>query len=80
MDTVAKAFGVAALTMGGMFLFIIFGALLGGVVGWVVGLVFGDIILGILAQLGIKNVTMFQFGVFMGFVGAFMKTKVDVTK
>ena len=76
MDTVAKIFGVVGLTLGGIFLFVIFGTLFGAVAGWVVGLVFGDIILGILAQFGIKGITMFQFGAFMGFVGGFMKTKV----
>lgn len=79
MDTLAKAFGVIALTIGGIFFFVIFGTLMGALAGWVVGLVFGDTILGILAQFGVKNVTMWQFGTFMGFVGGFLKTKVTAT-
>jgi len=79
MDKVATAFGEIALTMGGVFVFIIAGAFFGGAAGWIVGLVFGDTILGILAQLGVKGITMFQFGVFLGFVGGFLKTKTTVT-
>lgn len=77
MEKVATGFGVVALSMMGIFGFVIFGSLLGGIAGWVVGLVFGDTILGILSQLGVRGVTMFQFGVFMGFVGGFLKTKVS---
>ena len=65
--------------MGGIFLFVIFGTLLGAVAGWIVGLVFSDTILGVLAQLGVKGITMWQFGAFMGFVGGFLKTKVSAT-
>ena len=76
MEKMATAFGAIALGIGGIFFFVIFGTLLGGIAGWIVGLVFSDTILGILAQIGIKNVTMFQFGALMGFVGGFLKTKV----
>lgn len=76
MEKVATGFGVVCLTMMGIFCFVIFGTLLGGIAGWIVGFFFGDTVLGILAQLGIKGVTMFQFGCFMGFVGGFLKTKV----
>lgn len=77
MEAIAKVFGVAALTIGGLFFFIIFGTLMGGLAGWTVGLVFGDTILGIASQVGIKGVTMFQLGCFLGFVGGFLKTKVS---
>lgn len=79
MDEIAKTFGGIALVMGGVFLFVILGTLLGGIAGWTVGLFFSDTILGIAAQLGIKNVTMFQLGAFLGFVGGFLKTKVTAT-
>lgn len=75
----AKAFGTIAIRMGGIFFFVIFGTLLGGVAGWTVGLIFGETILGIVGQLGVHNITMFQFGAFMGFVGGFLKTKVTAT-
>lgn len=80
MEKLANVFGSALLAVGGVFLFVIFGSLAGGVSGWVVGLVFQDEIIGILSQLGIHNITMFQFGVFMGFCGSFLKTKVTVTE
>lgn len=76
MDTMTKTFGAIALTMGGIFFFVIFGTLLGGIAGWTVGLVFGDTILGIAGQLGLRGITMFQFGCFLGFIGGFLKTKV----
>lgn len=76
MEKVAIGFGVVAMSLGGIFMFVIFGTLLGGVAGWIVGLFFADTILGIASQLGIKNVTMFQLGAFMGFFGGFLKTKV----
>lgn len=77
METMTKAFGGIALFLGGVFFFVILGTLMGGLAGWTVGLVFGDTILGIFAQLGIKGVTMFQIGAFLGFVGGFLKTKVS---
>ena len=76
MDKMAVAFGSIALGIGGIFFFVILGTLMGGIAGWVVGLIFGDTILGIASQLGIHNVTMFQLGSFMGFMGGFLKTKV----
>ena len=77
MEQMTRAFGVTALGIGGIFVFVIFGTFLGGIAGWIVGIFFGDTILGIAAQIGIKNVTMFQLGCFLGFFGAFLKTKVS---
>lgn len=77
MKDMAEGFGVIVMAFGAIFLFTIFGSLLGAIAGWIVGLFFGDTILGILAQLGIHNITMFQFGAFMGFIGSFLKTKVS---
>jgi hypothetical protein len=76
MDKLATVSGTIVLTMGGIFFFVIFGTFVGGMAGWIVGLAFGDTILGILGQLGIHGITMFQFGAFMGFTGGFLKTKV----
>ena len=55
-------------------------AFFGGVTGWIVGFVFEDTILGILAQMGITNVTMFQVGAFLGFVTSFLKETIKVSK
>lgn len=76
MDTVAKAAGGIVLTVSGVFFFVVLGTLMGAFSGWVVGLFFGDTILGIAGQLGLKGIAMWQFGAFMGFVGGFLKTKV----
>lgn len=79
MDALAKGFGLVMLSMMGIFFFVIFGTLLGGVAGWTVGIFFGDTILGIASQIGVKNISMFQFGSFLGFIGGFLKTKVTAT-
>ena len=76
MEKVATFFGGVALTMGGIFVFVILGTLLGGIAGWIVGLAFGETILGILNQMGLHDVTMFQVGAFAGFFGGYLKTKV----
>lgn len=76
MEKVAAFFGGVALTIGGIFVFVILGTFAGGCSGWIVGLVFGETILDIAGQLGIHGVTMFQLGCFLGFVGGFLKTKV----
>lgn len=76
MDKIAIAFGGAMLFAGGILMLAPLGALCGGIAGWVVGIFFGDTILNIAGQIGIHGVTMFQIGVFLGFVGSFLKTKV----
>lgn len=45
----------------------------GGVMGWIVGLFFGDTILGICASLGIADVSCWQLGVFLAFIGIFFR-------
>lgn len=79
MDFAIKVFGGAVLAVGGIAMLVIFGTLFGSIAGWIVGMFFGDTILGIASQLGIKNVTMWQLGGFLGFVGGFLKTKVTAT-
>jgi hypothetical protein len=68
--------GAAFLAIGSIFLLVTLGTLIGALAGWIVGLFFGDTILGILNQLGVKGISMWQFGAFMGFTGGFLKTKV----
>lgn len=77
MDKLALTLGGMALAIGGIFFFVIFGTLMGAIAGWIVGMFFDDTILGILSQLGVHGVSMWQFGAFMGFVDGFLKTKVS---
>jgi len=56
---------------------VVAGTVIGAVVGYVVGLFFGDTILGIASQLGIKHVEMWQIGAFLGFVSGFLRTNVE---
>ena len=79
MDDFIKGLGLALVAAGGIFLFVILGTCLGAVAGWLVGLVFSDTILGILDQLNIRGIAMWEFGAFMGFVGGFLKTKTTVS-
>ena len=77
MEKFMTVIGGAVLVFGSIFVGVILGTLFGALAGWIVGLFFGETILGILAQLGVHGVTMWQFGAFMGFVGGYMKTKVS---
>lgn len=76
MEKIVTTLGTAMLSIGGIFLLVLAGTLMGALAGWVVGLFFSETILGILGQIGIHNISMWQFGAFMGFVGGFLKTKV----
>lgn len=57
---------------------VIMSTLCGGISGWIVGWFFGDTILGILAQIGISNVSMFQVGAFLGFVASFFSKSLKI--
>lgn len=76
MEKAATIFGGALLVAAGVFFLVTLGTLIGACCGWVVGLFFGDTILGTFAQLGLHNVTMWQVGAFLGFVGGFFRTSV----
>lgn len=76
MDEFAKVVGVGMLAVAAIFFFILLSTFIGGFTGWVIGLFYGDTILRIFAQLGVKDITMFDLGIFLGFVGGFLKTKV----
>lgn len=73
-DLVTKAvFGIVVF----IFVFIVlacFSTFIGAVLGWLVGLVFGDTILKVAALIGIKGISMWEFGAFLGFVGSFFRT------
>ena len=55
--------------------------LVGAFSGWVVGLFFGQTIIGFLAAMGVAtaNLTMWQVGAAMGFLGSFLRTSVSKT-
>ena len=76
MDKILVFFGGAVVFLGGMLLLIPLGTLCGAIAGWIVGMFFPSI-LTTLAAFGVHGVTMWQFGAFLGFVGSFLKTKVD---
>jgi hypothetical protein len=76
-EKLGESVGIAILFAGSIFVVVIFGTLVGALAGLVVGWVFGGTILGILGQLGVHDVAMWQFGAFLGFVGGFLKTKVS---
>jgi|HubBroStandDraft_1064217.scaffolds.fasta_scaffold379046_2 hypothetical protein len=79
MRNFVERIGAAAFFMADVVVFVSLATLFGGFTGWIVGIWFGDTILGIAAQLGVKNVTMFQLGAFLGFIGGFLRTKVRAT-
>lgn len=51
-----------------------------GVGAWIIGWFFGDTILGIFAQLGISNVSMFDLGLFLGFISSLLHVSVSLKK
>lgn len=79
MEKFLTVVGAVILLAGGIVLLLPLGTFCGAIAGWVVGLFFEREILGVADQLGLHNVTMWQLGAFLGFVGAFLKTKVDTT-
>jgi hypothetical protein len=59
-----------------IFLVPLLSALLGAFTGWVVGWFFADTVLGILNQIGVSGVEMWQVGLFLGFVAGFFRTSI----
>ena len=76
MEELSKAFGAVLLSVGGVFILIIIGTLMGGVAGWTVGLVFVDIMAELKSALGL-DVTNFELGAMLGFVGGFFRGKMS---
>ena len=67
--------GIAAL----LFLAVILGTVIGGIVGWVIGLVFPFVIVSLNTVLGLQ-LTGFEMGAVLGFVGSFLSTSVRQKK
>lgn len=80
MDKMAKVFGTITLGIFGLYGFVILTTLFGGINGWFIGLFFGSTILGIFGQLGIHGVSMWEIGIFLGFVCGHLKTKVTMSE
>lgn len=59
----------------------VLGTLIGAFMGLIVGVFFGDSIMGFLAAIGVAtaNLTMWQVGAAMGFLGSFLRTSVSKT-
>lgn len=66
----------AILVVVAVFFITILTTLFGAIAGWIVGLVFTDTILGTLSRFGVDivDLTMWQLGATLGFVGGFFKT------
>lgn len=73
MEFAAKIFGGTILVLGGLFLMVILGTLMGAISGWIVGLFFSDTILGVWSKFGISGFTMWELGAFLGFTGGFFR-------
>ena len=67
--------GIAAL----LFLAVILGTVIGGIVGWIIGLVFPFVIVSLNTVLGLQ-LTGFEMGAVLGFVGSFLSTSVREKK
>lgn len=78
MTKFVEFLGAAVLIIGGIILLLPLSTLCGAIAGWAVGLFFEKEILGVASQLGIHNVTMWQLGAFLGFVGTFLRTTTTV--
>lgn len=73
-----KVVGTIIIVLFVGFFLSILGSVTGAISGWIVGLFFGDTIIGILGQIGIHHVTMFQVGAFVGFIGGFFRAHVSL--
>jgi len=80
MDKVLIVFlgasGVAML----LFVAIILSTLFGGIAGWVVGMVFPFVTDTVREVSGLTELTNFQIGAILGFVGSFFKTSCSGSK
>ncbi len=80
MEKSIAAIIVGILATAGIVILIPLGTLFGAVCGSIVGWFFGDSILYVTDLLGLHNVTMWQYGAFLGFTGGFFRTSVSNNK
>lgn len=77
-ETFAKIIGTGILFSSGILAVAPLSACFGALAGWTVGLLFGNTILGVLAQLGLHGVALWQLGATCGFFGSFLRTSTTV--
>lgn len=78
MDKHTKIAGAAILFSAMIIIAAPLNALMGAVAGWTVGLFWGDTIISVLRSLGIpEKFTMWQIGATLGFLGSFLRTKIE---
>ena len=77
MEEFTKAFVAFILVVFMLFIIIIASTIMGGVAGWVVGGVFPEIMAHTKAWFGV-DVTNFQFGAMIGFVGSFLRNSSSI--
>ena len=65
-----------AMLLVSFFLMIVGYTMIGAIIGWVVGWFFSEPILNFFAALGIENMSMWDLGAVLGFVGSFFKSNV----
>lgn len=65
-----------------LFFLPLLGILFGGFSGWIVGLFFHDTVMGFLSAIGVDvtNLTMWQVGAALGFIGGFFKSNLTQQK
>lgn len=61
---------------------VILGTLFGGIAGWIIGLFFTDMIMTTLDAFGVRTfeLSMWQLGATLGFIGGFFKSAVGTNK
>jgi len=77
LEKLLLALGAGVLVLGLILILVPIGTLLGAIAGWVVGWFFGDTILHVLAQGGLRDISMWQLGAALGFIGGFLRTTVS---
>ena len=79
MKNIIGSIIVGAISLGVFLFLVLLGTLTGAFTGWIVGWFFSEAILGFLATLGIKGMTMWQVGAALGFVGGFFTRNIAIS-
>lgn len=78
LEEVAAALGMAVLFSSYIVLIAPINAALGAFAGWTVSWFYGDTIMAVFAQFGVRGLALWQIGAALGFVGSFMRTRTEV--